>query len=72
MPAFFNFDFEKEHKTEFAKTKNPARLVDYLVAAKGMLVSPEKTLIIFDKIRSKNETNLLLIHKKQYFCTENF
>ena len=53
--CYINFDFEKEHKAEFAKTKNPARLVDYLVAVKGMPVSPEKTLIIFDEIQECND-----------------
>ena len=53
--CYVNFDFEKEHKAEFAKTKNPARLVDYLVAVKGMNISPEKTLIIFDEIQECND-----------------
>jgi len=53
--CYVNFDFEKEHKAEFAKTKNPARLVDYLVAVKGMTISPEKTLIIFDEIQECND-----------------
>ena len=53
--CYVNFDFEKEHKAEFAKTKNPARLVDYLIAVKGMNISPEKTLIIFDEIQECND-----------------
>jgi len=53
--CYVNFDLEKEHKTEFAKTKNPARIVDYLVAVKGMDISPEKTLIIFDEIQECND-----------------
>jgi len=50
-----NFDFEKEHREVFAKTKNPARLIDYLIAVKGMSISPEKTLIIFDEIQECND-----------------
>ena len=53
--CYVNFDFEKEHKTEFAKTKNPARLVEYLVAVKGVNITPEKTLIIFDEIQECND-----------------
>jgi predicted AAA+ superfamily ATPase len=53
--CYVNFDFEKEHKVEFAKTKDPARLVDYLAAVKGMDISPKKTLIIFDEIQECND-----------------
>jgi len=53
--CYVNFDFEKEHKAEFAKTKNPARLVDYLVSVKGMNISPEKSLIIFDEVQECND-----------------
>jgi predicted AAA+ superfamily ATPase len=53
--CYVNFDFEKEHKTEFSKTKNPTRLIDYLVAVKGQNISPEKTLIIFDEIQECND-----------------
>jgi len=42
--CYVNFDLEKEHKAEFAKTKNPVRLVDYLISVKGINISPEKTL----------------------------
>ena len=53
--CYVNFDLEKEHKAEFAKTKNPARIVDYLVAVKGMNISPEKTLIVFDEVQECND-----------------
>ena len=53
--CYVNFDLEKEHKAEFATTKNPARLVDYLTAVKGMNISPKKTLIIFDEIQECND-----------------
>ena len=53
--CYVNFDLEKEHKEEFAKTKNPVRLVDYLVAVKGVNISSEKTLIIFDEIQECND-----------------
>jgi len=53
--CYVNFDFEKEHKSVFSKTKNPVRLVNYLVAVKGMNISPKKTLIIFDEIQECND-----------------
>ena len=53
--CYVNFDFEKEHKTEFARTKDPARLISYLTAVKGMDIKPEKTLIIFDEIQECND-----------------
>ena len=53
--CYVNFDFEKEHKAEFAITKDPARIVSYLMATKGMDIKPEKTLIIFDEIQECND-----------------
>jgi len=53
--CYVNFDFEKEHKTEFAITKDPARIVSYLMAVKGIDIKPEKTLIIFDEIQECND-----------------
>ena len=53
--CYVNFDFEKEHKAEFAKTKDPARIVSYLTAIKGMDIKPEKTLIVFDEIQECND-----------------
>jgi len=53
--CYVNFDFEKEHKAEFALTKDPARIVSYLTAVKGMDIKPEKTLIIFDEIQECND-----------------
>ena len=53
--CYVNFDFEKELKAEFALTKDPARLVSYLTAIKGMDIKPEKTLIIFDEIQECND-----------------
>ena len=53
--CYVNFDFEKEHKAEFAITKDPARIVSYLMTVKGMDIKPEKTLIIFDEIQECND-----------------
>jgi predicted AAA+ superfamily ATPase len=53
--CYVNFDFEKEHKAEFALTKDPARIVSYFTALKGINITPEKTLIIFDEIQECND-----------------
>jgi predicted AAA+ superfamily ATPase len=53
--CYVNFDFEKEHKAEFAITKDPARIVSYLTAVKGIDIKPHKTLIIFDEIQECND-----------------
>ncbi|MDR2562690.1 MAG: AAA family ATPase [Prevotellaceae bacterium] len=53
--CYVNFDFEKEHKAEFAITKNPERIVSYLTAVKGVNIRPENTLIIFDEIQECND-----------------
>ena len=53
--CYVNFDFEKEHKPEFALTKDPARIVSYLTAVKGMEIKSDKTLIIFDEIQECND-----------------
>ena len=53
--CYVNFDFEKEHKAEFAVTKDPARIIAYLTSVKGMTIEPEKTLIIFDEIQECND-----------------
>lgn len=53
--CYINFDFEREHKSEFAKTKDPVRLVSYLSMVKGINIKPETTLIIFDEIQECND-----------------
>jgi len=53
--CYVNFDSEKEHKSQFGITKDPARIVSYLTAVKGIDIKPEKTLIIFDEIQECND-----------------
>jgi predicted AAA+ superfamily ATPase len=53
--CYVNFDFEKEHKAEFAITKDPQRIVSYLMAVNGLDIKPGKTLIIFDEIQECND-----------------
>ena len=53
--CYVNFDFEREHQAEFARTKDPARIISYLTAVKGVDIQPEKTLLIFDEIQECND-----------------
>jgi predicted AAA+ superfamily ATPase len=62
--CYVNFDFEREHQTEFALTKDPSRIISYLTAVKGIDIRPEKTLIIFDEIQECNDA----LNSLKYFC----
>ncbi|MDR0367806.1 MAG: ATP-binding protein [Bacteroidales bacterium] len=53
--VYIDFDREAEHRAEFAKTKNPQRLLSYLSAVKGVKIEPQTTLIIFDEIQECND-----------------
>lgn len=53
--AYFNFDEEPELKQFFESTKDPARILQNLMMAKGSSIKPEKTLIIFDEIQECNK-----------------
>ena len=53
--CYVNFDFERELQAEFARTKDPTRIITYLTAVKGENIQPEKTLLIFDEIQECNE-----------------
>jgi predicted AAA+ superfamily ATPase len=61
-----DFDDDLEHKAEFAKTKNPQRLITYLSAVKGVKIEPQKTLLIFDEIQECNDA----LNSLKYFCEQ--
>jgi len=61
-----DFDLEAEHKTEFAKTKDPKRLVAYIAAVKGVKIRPQDTLLIFDEIQECNDA----LNSLKYFCEQ--
>ncbi|MDR3272727.1 MAG: ATP-binding protein [Flavobacteriaceae bacterium] len=61
--VYLNFDFEKEHKVEFERTKDPQRLISYISAVKGQKILPQKTLLIFDEIQECNEA----LNSMKYF-----
>lgn len=62
--VYLNFDFEKEHKSEFERTKDPQRLISYISAVKGQKILPQKTLLIFDEIQECNDA----LNSLKYFC----
>jgi predicted AAA+ superfamily ATPase len=62
--VYLNFDFEKEHKPEFERTKDPQRLISYISAVKGQKILPQKTLIVFDEIQECNDA----LNSLKYFC----
>ena len=62
--VYLNFDFEKEHKPEFERTKDPQRLISYISAVKGQKILPQKTLLIFDEIQECNDA----LNSLKYFC----
>ena len=53
--CYVNFDFESEIKSEFSRTKDPAKLITILSIVKGIDIKPGKTLIIFDEIQECND-----------------
>ncbi|MDR1973145.1 MAG: ATP-binding protein [Bacteroidales bacterium] len=64
--VLIDFDLEPEHKTEFAKTKNPHRLISYISAVKGIKINPKDTLLIFDEIQECNDA----LNSLKYFCEQ--
>ncbi len=53
--VYINFDTQPELKSEFAQTKEPARLVGKLEMIYGKSILPEETLIILDEIQECND-----------------
>lgn len=62
--AYFNFDENPEFKQFFEITKDPERILQNLMLAVGVKISPESTLIIFDEIQDCPE----VINSLKYFC----
>jgi len=59
-----NFDGEPELKDFFSKTKDIARIIEFLSLAKGIKIQPQTTLIIFDEIQECNDA----LNSLKYFC----
>lgn len=62
--AYFNFDENEEYRQFFETTKDVSRLLQNLILASGQIVTPEKTLIIFDEVQDCPN----VINSLKYFC----
>ncbi len=53
--VYVNFDTQPEVKIEFARTKEPARLIKQMELIYGLHITPGDTLIILDEIQECND-----------------
>lgn len=61
-----NFDGESELKADFAKTKDPKRIIRLLSQISGEEIKPHKTLIFLDEIQECNDA----LNSLKYFCEQ--
>ena len=61
-----NFDGEAELKADFARTKDPKRIIQLLFQLTGQEIRPQETLIILDEIQECNDA----LNTLKYFCEE--
>jgi uncharacterized protein len=61
-----NFDGESELKADFARTKDPKRIIRLLSQVSGQEIKPQETLIIWDEIQECNEA----LNALKYFCED--
>ncbi len=61
-----NFDSEEELKKDFARTKDPKRIIKILSDISGQQILPNETLIIWDEIQECNDA----LNALKYFCEE--
>ncbi len=64
--VYFNFDIMPSLKADFARTKEPQRLIRTLSMTAGKNILPETTLIIFDEIQECNDA----LNSLKYFCED--
>lgn len=64
--AYINFDAMPEIKHDFARTKDPKRLIGILSTLSGVKIEPGNTLIIFDEIQECNDA----LNSLKYFCEQ--
>lgn len=62
--VYVNFDTNPEIRHDFAKTKEPKRLIRSLELSFGQEIKPHETLIIFDEIQECNDA----LNSLKYFC----
>lgn len=62
--VYVNFDTNPEIREDFAKTKDPRRLIRSLELTFGQKISADDTLIIFDEVQECNDA----LNSLKYFC----
>lgn len=62
--VYVNFDTNPEIRLDFAKTKEPKRLISSLEMMFGQKIKPDETLIILDEIQECNDA----LNSLKYFC----
>lgn len=64
--VYVNFDTMPEIKQDFARTKDPKRLINVLSMVSGMKIEPGRTLVILDEIQECNDA----LNSLKYFCEQ--
>lgn len=64
--VYINFDAMPAIKSDFARTKEPQKLLKMLEMTVGQPISPDSTLIIFDEIQECNDA----LNSLKYFCED--
>lgn len=64
--VYINFDTMPAIKSDFARTKEPQKLLKMLEMTVGQSISPDSTLIIFDEIQECNDA----LNSLKYFCED--
>ena len=63
---YVNFDAQVELKADFARTKDPKRILQMLSWTCGQKIEPQRTLIIFDEVQECNDA----LNSLKYFCEQ--
>lgn len=64
--VYINFDDQPELKKDFARTKEPLRIIKLLQQITGKLIQAHDTLVIFDEIQECNDA----LNAMKYFCEQ--
>lgn len=65
--VYVNFDTMPEIKQDFARTKDPKRLINVLSMVSGMKIEPGRTLVILDEIQECNDA----LNSLKYFVNKH-
>lgn len=65
--VYVNFDTMPEIKQDFARTKDPKRLINVLSMVSGVKIEPGRTLVILDEIQECNDA----LNSLKYFANKH-